>query len=90
MLRPDELARLAPRAALAGDAAAAEAPPKGEHPRVCRFATVAPEPGLMLLWPAWLHHAVLPAAAARGGGTTPRVSVAFNVNLADPGGSSGP
>ena len=57
--------------------------PAALRPRSRALVAVAPEPGLMLLWPAWLHHAVLPAAAARArDGTAPRVSVAFNLNLA--------
>ena len=37
------------------------------------FATVAPRPGLLLLWESWLRHEVLPGAAK-----TDRLSVSFN------------
>ena len=42
--------------------------------------TVEPEPGLMLLWPAFLMHFVHPNLSA-----TPRLSVSFNVMLERPG-----
>ena len=38
---------------------------------------VVPEPGLMLLWPSFLHHAVHPNFA-----DAPRLSISFNVLLA--------
>ena len=37
------------------------------------FFTVAPRPGVLLLWESWLRHEVLPNAAR-----TPRISVSFN------------
>jgi len=43
--------------------------------------TVEPEPGMILLWPAFLMHFVHPNLSA-----TPRLSVSFNVMLERPGG----
>lgn len=40
---------------------------------------VDPEPGMMLVFPGWLLHYVHPYR-----GTTPRVSIAFNLRLASP------
>ena len=37
------------------------------------FATIAPRPGLLLLWESWLRHEVLPGTAK-----TDRLSVSFN------------
>lgn len=37
------------------------------------FATIAPKPGLLLLWESWLRHEVLPGAAK-----AERLSVSFN------------
>ena len=37
------------------------------------FATIAPRPGLLLLWESWLRHEVLPGTAR-----TDRLSVSFN------------
>ena len=37
------------------------------------FATVAPRPGLLLLWESWLRHEVLP-----GSGRQERLSISFN------------
>lgn len=38
--------------------------------------TIQPEPGLMLLFPSWIRHGVLPYAGER-----PRISVAFNLRM---------
>ena len=38
--------------------------------------TVQPEPGMLLLWPAFLHHFVHPNLADE-----PRLSISFNVVL---------
>ncbi|MCY7398869.1 MAG: hypothetical protein LH466_08555 [Sphingomonas bacterium] len=37
------------------------------------FATIAPRPGLLLLWESWLRHEVLPGTAK-----TERLSISFN------------
>ena len=37
------------------------------------FATIAPRPGLLLLWESWLRHEVLPGTAR-----TDRLSISFN------------
>ena len=37
------------------------------------FATIAPRPGLLLLWESWLRHEVLPGTAK-----TDRLSISFN------------
>jgi len=37
------------------------------------FATIAPRPGLLLLWESWLRHEVLPGTA-----TADRLSISFN------------
>jgi len=37
------------------------------------FATIAPRPGLLLLWESWLRHEVLP-----GGAKADRLSISFN------------
>jgi uncharacterized protein (TIGR02466 family) len=37
------------------------------------FVTIAPKPGLMLLWESWLRHGVEPNRAK-----TPRISISFN------------
>ncbi|MEI9996245.1 MAG: TIGR02466 family protein [Rhizomicrobium sp.] len=49
------------------------APRKKERARDKPFVTIAPKPGMLLLWESWLRHDV-PQNAARG----PRVSVSFN------------
>jgi uncharacterized protein (TIGR02466 family) len=62
-------------------AAAAAAPDAAETPSPavgwCRFAAVEPREGMLLLFPGWLPHAVLPL---RDGPTCqPRISISFNV-----------
>jgi uncharacterized protein (TIGR02466 family) len=42
-------------------------------PRPDTFVTIAPQPGLLLLWESWLRHEVLP-----GTGRGERLSVSFN------------
>ena len=42
-------------------------------PREDSFVTIAPRPGLLLLWESWLRHEVLP-----GSGKGERLSVSFN------------
>ncbi|KAG8460690.1 hypothetical protein KFE25_011465 [Diacronema lutheri] len=45
----------------------------------CAYATVEPAPGLMLVWPSWLLHCVLPVGAIDGAfPPRPRVSYSFN------------
>jgi len=54
------------------------APPKktNARPENRTFVTVAPKPGLLLLWESWLRHGV-DANAAK----TPRISVSFNYRM---------
>ena len=56
----------------------------------CEYAAVPPTPGTLVIFPGWLLHAVLPAAAADTAATAdvaddqvrlPRISVAFNWGL---------
>lgn len=51
------------------------APPKKEKARLENrsFVSVAPGPGLLLLWESWLRHSVEPNRARR-----PRISISFN------------
>lgn len=47
-----------------------------DDPQIEAEHTVMPEPGMLLLWPAFLHHFVHPNLSQ-----TPRISVSFNVVL---------
>ncbi|HXS07646.1 MAG TPA: TIGR02466 family protein [Rhizomicrobium sp.] len=51
------------------------APPrkKTARPENQSFVSIAPKPGLLLLWESWLRHGVEPNAAKR-----PRISISFN------------
>jgi hypothetical protein len=48
--------------------------PRGALPPFGKHLTVAPAPGALLLWPAWLAHGVSPNLNA----THPRISLSFN------------
>ena len=50
-------------------------PPKKKHarPENRAFVSIAPKPGMLLLWESWLRHGVEPNGAKR-----PRISVRFN------------
>ena len=50
----------------------------GERGR-CSFSYVRPRPGLLLVFPPWLLHCVMPSPPAAAGGR-PRVSIAFNTD----------
>lgn len=52
------------------------APPKKKMARNPSFVTVAPQPGLLLLWESWLRHGV-----EAGRAKAPRISVSFNYRL---------
>ena len=62
------------------EAAAAPAAAGTPAPAVgwCRFAAVEPREGMLLLFPGWLPHAVLPLK-----GDVPRVSFSFNIGRID-------
>ena len=51
------------------------APPRKKKSRLENqsFVSIAPRPGLLLMWESWLRHGVEPNAARR-----PRISVSFN------------
>jgi uncharacterized protein (TIGR02466 family) len=51
------------------------APPrkKNARPENRTFVSVAPKPGMLLLWESWLRHGVEPNGARR-----PRISISFN------------
>ena len=51
------------------------APPRKKKARLQNqsFVSVAPRPGMLLLWESWLRHGVEPNAAKR-----PRISISFN------------
>ena len=51
------------------------APPKKKNARAENqsFVTIAPQPGMLLLWESWLRHGVEPNAAR-----SPRISISFN------------
>ena len=51
------------------------APPrkKNARPENRTFVSVAPKPGMLLLWESWLRHGVEPNGAGR-----PRISISFN------------
>jgi uncharacterized protein (TIGR02466 family) len=51
------------------------APPrkKNARPENRTFVTVAPRPGMLLLWESWLRHGVEP-----NGARSPRISISFN------------
>lgn len=51
-----------------------------DDPQIEAEYTVEPRPGLLLLWPAFLHHFVHPNLA-----DAPRISVSYNVVLKNPG-----
>ena len=71
-LRPDEAARFPGGRGPAADQSALE---------LCAYMDVDAAPGWLVLFPAWLPHAVLPARMEASEANC-RVSVAFNVNLA--------
>lgn len=45
---------------------------------VCHYLEVPPIPGSIVIFPAWLLHAVMPGSKEAGDSYEPRVSVAFN------------
>ena len=46
---------------------------------VCHYLEVPPVPGSIVVFPAWLLHAVMPGSSEADDSCEPRVSVAFNV-----------
>ena len=53
----------------------------GLSPSCCDYITIAAEPGMMVLFPSWLHHAVCPLSvkeAFQGVDGGLRISMAFN------------
>jgi hypothetical protein len=73
-LDEDERARL-----FCSDEDNARAVRDGLTPSCCDYITIAAEPGMMVLFPSWLHHAVVPLSvkADQGMGGL-RISMAFN------------
>ena len=51
----------------------------------CRYGSVRPEEGMLLLFPAWLLHCVMPLSLEGGEKGATRISVAFNVGHQDEG-----
>lgn len=68
-LRPEERGRLTRRTVAADQQAMEE----------CRYFDVEPVAGLLVMFPSWLHHAVLPSRMVPEKDNV-RVSIAFNVN----------
>ena len=55
-----------------------------------KYVEVDPAPGLMVLFPSWLLHCVLPfEPAAADDGSTYRISVAFNIGREEEGPEEG-
>ncbi len=51
----------------------------------CRYGIVEPEEGMLILFPSWLPHCVMPFVAPEEDPGAARISIAFNVGMQQDG-----